>query len=171
MCVINAHYVVGLAQFERCSGDDITQVGCSGVEKLSAIAGQSVEFNIALSHLDTVDNCFNQSIVMVSVHKIGSAIPVVECSNVSCSTSGNPRLSTTRSALNKFNITISLNNLSPRDSGNYSASADIRRPSDSMRVFIFKNFSLSVVDSTGKTAMKVTNATNNNAHVHLYCSL
>ena len=134
----------GPAQFEKCSGDYIPQVGCSGVEKLPAIVGQSVEFNIALSHQGTVANCFNQSIVMVSIHKNGSTIPVVECSNVSCSISGNPRLSITRSAPYIFSISMSLNNLNKSDSGNYIASADIRIPSNARSVRIFKNFSLAV---------------------------
>ena len=132
---------------------NIPQVGCSGVEKLSSTVGQLVEFNIALSHLGTVDNCFNQSIQTVSFHKDASKTLLVECSNAGCS-SLDPRLKVIRS-VGGFDITISLRNLNKSDSGNYFASADIRRPSNSMRVCISKNFSLSVIDTTGKIPRKL----------------
>lgn len=138
--------ILGLAQFETCSGDSILQMGCSGVEKLSFTAGQSVEFNIALSHQGAIDNCFNQSIRRVSLFK--NEISIVECSNTSCTTSLDPRVKVTRS-MGRFDIAIMLRDLSTSNSGTYVANADIRRPSNLMQVCIFKNFSLNVVDPTG----------------------
>ena len=125
------------------------------MEKLSSTVGQLVEFNIALSHQGTVGNCFNQSIQTVSFHKDASKTLLVECSNTSCS-SLDPRLKVIRS-VGGFDITISLRNLNKSDSGSYiaSASADIRRPSNSMRMCISKNFSLSVIDTTGKIPRKL----------------
>ena len=78
---------------------------------------------------------------------------LVKCSNASCS-SLHPRLKVIRS-VGGFDITISLRNLNKSDSGNYIASADIRRPSNSMRVCISKNFSLRVIDTTGKIPRKL----------------
>ena len=104
------------------------QTGCSGTEKLSSTVGQSIEFNIALSLQGTVDNCFNQSILALSLRKnvSGSEAVLVECSNISCNLD-NPRLKVTRS-VDRFSITVSLHNLDKNDSGNYIATADIRRP-------------------------------------------
>ena len=45
---------------------------------------------------------------------------------------------------NEFDITITLNNLTEADSGDYVAIADIRRPTNNMRVCIYKNFTLEV---------------------------
>ena len=51
--------IIGPAQFETCSGDEnmnTLQTGsCSGTEKLLSTVGQSVEFNIALSHQGTMN--------------------------------------------------------------------------------------------------------------------
>ena len=85
----------------------------------------------------------------MSFHKDASKILLVVCSDANCS-SLDPRLKVIRS-VGGFDITISLHNLNKSDSGNYIASADIRRPSDTMRVCIFKNFSLNVVDPAGRT--------------------
>ena len=116
------------------------------MEELSFTAGQSVEFNIALSHQGAIDNCFNQSIQRVSLFK--NEISIVECSNTSCTTSLDPRVKVTRS-MGRFDIAIMLRDLSTNNSGTYIAYADIRRPSNLMRVCIVKNFSLNVVDPTG----------------------
>ena len=48
--------------------------------------------------------------------------------------------------MDEFGITIVLDNLSSRDSGSYVAVADIRAPTNNMRIEIFKNFSLTVND-------------------------
>ena len=85
----------------------------------------------------------------VSFCKDASKTLLVECSNANCS-SLDPRLKVIRS-VGRFDITISLHNLNKSDSGNYIASADIRRPSNMMRVCIFKNFSLNVIDPAGRT--------------------
>lgn len=141
-CII---YLIGPAQFERCSGDNIPQVGCSGMKELSSTAGESVAFNVALTHQQAIDNCFNQGIQMVSFLKNGS--PFVMCSSITCEIH-DPRVNVVRS-VDRFNITIVLHNLTTSDSGAYVAIADIRRPSNNMRVDTFKNFSLNVVDHIG----------------------
>ena len=152
-CAMLTYISVGLAQFETCSRDEnmnTPQTGCSGTEKLSSTVGQSVEFNIALSLQGTIDNCFNQSIQALSLHKNvnGSEAVLVECSNISCNFD-NPRLKVTRS-VDRFSITVSLHNLDKNDSGNYIATADIRRPSNNMKVYIYKCFSLDVADPAGR---------------------
>ena len=85
---------------------------------------------------------------MVSFRKDASKTLLVVCSDAGCN-SLDLRLKVIRS-VGGFDITISLHNLDKSDSGNYIASADIRRPSNNMRLLIFKNFSLSVVDPAGK---------------------
>ena len=151
MCICVTIFV-GPAQFETCPGDgniSTPQMGCSGIEELSSTVGQSVDFNIALSHQSTVDNCFNQSIQAISLQKNGSEALLVECSDTTCTNFDDQRLKVTRS-VDTFSITVTVYNLDKSDIGNYIATADIRRPSNNMRVYIFKNFSLDVVDATGR---------------------
>ena len=156
VCVGTINLSVGLAQFETCSGDEnmnTPQTGCSETEKLSSTMGQSVEFNIALSLQGTIDNCFNQSIQALSLRKNvnGSEAVLVECSNISCNFD-NPRPKETRS-MDRFSIAVSLHNLDKNDSGNYIATAEIRRPSNksNMRANIYKCFSLpDVADPAGR---------------------
>ena len=142
-----------------CSGDSIPQVGCSGAEKLSSTAGQSAEFNVALTNQGAIENCFNQSIQMVSLLKNGS--PIVECSNISCQYS-DPRVPNVTRSMGRFSITIALHNLNTRDSGTYVAIAYIRMPSNNFQLNIFKNFSLNVVDPAGTpVSMCIQYPTNN----------
>ena len=152
MCICVTIFV-GPAQFETCPGGgniSTPQMGCSGIEKLSSTVGQSVDFNIALSHQSTVDNCFNQSIQAISLQKNGSEALLVECSDTTCNNFDNQRLKVT-SSVDTFSITVTLRNLDKSDIGNYIATADIRRPSNNMRVHIFKHsVSLDVVDPTGR---------------------
>ena len=59
---------------------------CSGTEKLLSTVGQSVEFNIALSHQGTMNICFNHSIQSLSLSKningSDSRAVLLECSNI-----------------------------------------------------------------------------------------
>lgn len=143
------HIYIAPAQFETCSGNNIPQVGCSREEKLSTEVGESVAFNIALTHQRTTNNnCFNQFIQMVTFFKSenanGALTELAACSNTICVTRDS-RINVTRS-VDEFGITIVLDNLSSRDSGSYVAVADIRAPTNNMRIEIFKNFSLTVND-------------------------
>ena len=109
MCICITIFV-GPAQFETCPGDrnvSIPQMGYSGIEELSSTVGQSVDFNIALSHQSTVDNCFNQSIQAISLQKNGSEALLVECSDTICNNFDDQRLKVTRS-VDTFSITVTL---------------------------------------------------------------
>ena len=139
MCVF-----IGEAMFETCSGDHIPQVGCNGTEMLTANVGGQVVFNVALTNNGSAVNCFNQSIQMVTLQKAGSNTPLMECSNISCNSHGNTRVIESRGTPNGFDINITLDNLETMDTGMYTVTADIRRPSNMMRVCIYKNFSLMV---------------------------
>lgn len=140
------------AVFQTCSGEDNTdmaQQGCPEIESLpSQQEGQTVEFNIALTHdVGPSKNCFNQSIQMVTFRKADSLDSLVECTNTSCQV--DQRVNITR--MNTFDIIITMSNLTLADSGNYVTIADIRRPTNSMRVCIYKNFSLTVLENPDPT--------------------
>ena len=145
------HVNIGPVLFETCEGDEnvhTPQMGCYRTEKLSSRVGQSVEFHIALSQQGTIDNCFNQTIqtLLLSKNINGSETVLVECSNISCNFD-NPRLKVTRS-VGRFSIVVSLHDLDKSNSGSYSATAQIRRPSNNIWVHILKHFSLDVADPT-----------------------
>ena len=72
----------------------------------------------------------------------------MECSNISCNFD-NPRLKVTRS-MGRFSIVVSLHDLDKSDSGSYSATVQIRRPSKNIQVHMFKHCSLDVADPTGR---------------------
>ena len=133
------------AVFQICSGDgnmNIPQRGCSGIESVTSVEGQSVEFNIALTHEGSPENCNDQDIQGIEFRKDDSTNILAKCSNTSCTPS---ELNYSR-IVNKFDITITLSNLT---SGTYTAVADIRRPSNMMVYYIYKNFSL-IVRKPGK---------------------
>ena len=119
---------------------NLPQQGCSGIESLTSEVGQSVEFNIALTHEGSPENCNNQDIQGIEFRKAGSSDILAKCSNTSCTPS---ELNYSRTG-NNFDITVTLSNLTLADNGSYAAVADIRRPSNMMRVCIYKNFSLNV---------------------------
>ena len=137
--------------FQTCEGDNIPQRGCSDTELLTATIGESVDFNIVLVHGSKNESCNNQFINMISFFKISvpsSMMTLTNCSNSNCapnnSLSGRLNVSRTQ---NEFDINVTLNNLTAADSGSYSAVADIRRPPNSMRVCMYKNFTLTVSES------------------------
>ena len=128
-----------------------TEGGCIDTESLTSQEGQPVEFNIALEHSNAGESCHNQLIQMITFRKVNSPVSImIECSNSSCQPMNHPRLSVSRgSTESMFNINITLNNLTLDDTGNYTAIADIRKPSNNMRVCIYKNFTLVVDKSKG----------------------
>ena len=137
--------------FQTCEGDNIPQKGCSGLEMLNATIGESVDFNIVLVHGGESESCNNQFIQMILLFKNDSPsrITLTDCRpNSACShnVSLMNRLKVSRTP-NEFNINVTLNNLTVADSGNYSAVADIRRPPNSMRVCMYKHFTLNVLES------------------------
>ena len=142
MCVF-----IGEAKFEICSGEDNVhkpQEGCNGTENLTANEGGSVVFNVALTNDGNTTNCFNQSIQMVTLRRADSTVSLMECSNISCSPENDPKVNASRGTPNGFDINITLYNLEMADEGMYTVTADIRRPSNMMRVCIYKNFFLTV---------------------------
>ena len=142
------------AVFQTCSGDgnmNIPQKGCSERESLTTQEGQQVMFNIALTHQGPEENCHNQTIQSIEFRRDdGSSNFTIMCFSGSCNPEQSPRLNVLRTS--KFNITITLSGLMQNDSGRYTALADIRRPSNNMRVCIYKNFSLNVLESTSKSS-------------------
>ena len=136
--------------FQTCVGDNIPQRGCSDTEMLNATIGESVNFNIVLVHDGESESCNNQFIQMISLFKNDgpSRITLTDCPNSACShnVSLMNRLNVSRTP-NQFNIIVTLNNLTVADSGSYSAVADIRRPPNSMRMCMYKNFTLNVLES------------------------
>ena len=136
--------------FETCSGDNVPQKGCSETEELRAMIGESVDFNIVLVHGSRNESCNNQFIQMISLFKIDgpSRITLTDCPNSDClyNVSLMERLKISRTQ-NEFDIIVTLNNLTAADSGSYSAVADIRRPPNSMRICMYKNFTLTVSES------------------------
>ena len=137
--------------FQTCEGSNIPQRGCSDTEKLNATIGESVDFNIVLVHGGRSESCINQSIQTISLFKIdgpSSRITLTDCPSSACSHNVGlmDRLKVSRT-LNEFDITVTLKSLTVADSGNYSAVANISRPPNSMRMYMYKNFTLTVSES------------------------
>ena len=136
--------------FQTCSGENVPQNGCSGTELLNATIGESVDFNIVLVHDGENESCNNQFIQMISLFKIDgpSRTTLTDCPSSACShnVALMNRLKVSRTP-NEFDITVTLKNLTVADSGNYSAVADVRSPPNRMRVCMYKNFTLNVLES------------------------
>ena len=137
--------------FQTCSGDNVPQKGCSDTEQLTSTIGESVNFNIVLVHGGINESCNNQFIQMISLFKIGgpsSMTTLTDCPASNCvhNVSLVERLNVSRTP-NEYNIIVTLSNLTEADNGSYSAIADVRRPPNSMRVCMYKNFTLTVSES------------------------
>ena len=137
--------------FQTCEGNNIPQRGCSETEMLNATIGESVDFNIVLVHDGENESCEDQFIQMISLFKTdgsSSRRTLTDCPGSACSHNVDlmDRLNVSRT-LNKFDIIVTFKNLTAADSGNYSAVADIRTPPNRMRVCMYKNFTLNVLES------------------------
>ena len=138
--------------FQTCEGNsNVPQRGCSETEMLNATIGKSVAFNIVLVHDGENESCEDQFIQMISLFKTdgsSSRRTLTDCPSSACShnVALMNRLKVSRTP-NEFDITVTLKNLTVADSGNYSAVADVRSPPNRMRVCMYKNFTLNVLES------------------------
>ena len=148
--LFNVRVRIAPAMFQTCSGYNIPQKGCSGTEMLNVTIGESVDFNIVLVHGNESERCNDQFIQMISLFKNDgpSRITLTDCPNSACShnVSLMNRLNVWRTQ-NEFDIIVTLKKLTAADNGSYSAVADIRRPPNSTRVCMYKNFTLNVLES------------------------
>ena len=110
-----------------------------------------MDFNIVLVHGGKNESCNDQFKQLISLFKIdgpSSRMTLTDCPNSDCShnVSLMERLNVSRTP-NEYDIIVTLNNLTEADNGSYSAIADVRRPPNSMRVCMYKNFTLTVSES------------------------
>ena len=150
MCVyVCVHTFLGPAQFSTCENGRNPQGGCLGSDMLNpSTEDQSVTFDVSVMHRNASLYCFTQVIRVVTLEKDGEVL--VRCSVEGCMPiNGNGSRFNFSETMREFNTTmIMLEEPKVSDSGVYVAIADIRRPSDNVRMCIYKNFSLTVKGNT-----------------------
>ena len=136
---------LGPAQFLTCPGNNqISQEGCSDVEVINETAGGTITFDVSVVNDPISGSCYNQSIDSVAIRRMGSDDNDVLCSDSEC-TNMTSRFHYSRAEENgSFIINITLSDVRVSDSGNYTAVATLREPSQNGRVYIHKNFTVNI---------------------------
>ena len=143
-----ACWSLGPAEFRSCgNGNTQTpQKGCSEAEILTATTqDSSVTFDISVVHRNEQNYCFAQRIQALTFRKSSPEL-MIQCNSESCESA--PRFNHSRLSMAAFDFILTLNVPNVSDSGLYILTADIRDPSNNMRVCISKNFSLTVTGWT-----------------------
>ena len=133
--------------FSNCSGEvnkHILEKGCSKSEILKRKVGESVAFDMSVTHAGSPNSCIKDEIIEVVLVKDGSPTDkrygfcskyVTDCLSHLDRVSASPRTS-----MDQFdNIVLTLNDLVPEDEGNYSI-----RVRDDLNARPIKNITLMI---------------------------
>lgn len=117
--------------------------GCTETVSLSAMEGDSIDFNASVTHIPGGDCGFQQTINRVSLKKKGKTIPLLSCS-IDQNPCSSGRVSLERGKSTEFEFVITLSSVSVSDNGEYEVVVEVMDPTDGTTKSITKKIELHI---------------------------